>query len=59
MICALGAMLWTMLGIMQRGLLLGQGVWLPVWGIFEIIGGIGYSVATVRRARDPGLHSGA
>jgi len=52
MVCALGALIWTMIGISQIALSLSQGIVLPAWGSFELLGGIGYSIATVQRARD-------
>jgi hypothetical protein len=55
MACAVGAMVWTMIGITQIALSAGQGVAIPVWGIFELLGGIGYSVATMQRARQQSL----
>lgn len=55
MICSLGALIWTLVGISQTALALGHGIALPVWGIFETLGGLGYSAATVQRARDPVL----
>jgi len=51
--CAVGAMVWTMIGISQIALSVGQGIAVPAWGIFELLGGIGYSVATVQHARRP------
>lgn len=53
MMCALGALIWTLIGLSQIAISLGDGVGLPVWGAFELLGGVGYSVATVQRARDP------
>jgi hypothetical protein len=56
MLCSLGALIWTLVGLSQTTMSLARGIVIPVWGVFEILGGIGYSVATVQRARDPVSH---
>jgi hypothetical protein len=52
MLASLGAVLWTSLGITSVTLewSLAQ---VPSWGIFQLVGGIGLSVAMLQRARDP------
>jgi hypothetical protein len=50
--CALGALVWTTIGIWQIAFSLFNGVLLPVWGGFELLGGIGFAVATAQRSFD-------
>ncbi len=52
MLASLGAVLWTSLGITSATLewSLAQ---VPSWGFFQLLGGIGLSVAMLQRARGP------
>jgi hypothetical protein len=54
-VCALGALLWTTIGLAQCTPQIGvHGIMVPALGLFSLVGGIGYSVSTIQRARSAG-----